>query len=147
MSCPLALVRAVVDLQMSGPTVTKRSWELLRRRLLGQPPDTDQYPDVEFPVRIGEYMQLNDGVVGYWLESAGRYLSHYAFTPDNLEQIKKAEQFQALTSAQREKGVLVNQSWFGAEAFLAELQAMLEEFGIVLGPTTSLHNSGHCSWT
>jgi hypothetical protein len=139
MSRPLALVRAAVDLQLSGPPVTHRAWEPLRRRLLGQPTRTDQFLDVEFPVRIGEHMQLNDGVIGYWLERGERYLSHYTFTAEILKQIVNVEPVRALTQQHRDLPatleLLVNQSWFGAEVFLEELQTTLGEQGIVLSDT------------
>jgi hypothetical protein len=136
MSRPLALVRAVVDLQIPGPPVTHRGWEPFRRRLIGQPAKTDQYLDVEFPIRIGEHVQLNDGVVGYWLESQGQYLSHLAFTPGIVDRIASSVPFQSLAQQHpdlRDKlKLLVNQSWFGADAFLADVRTTLREEQIPL---------------
>jgi hypothetical protein len=31
--------------------------------------ETNDFTKVEFPIRIGEFQHLNDGLIGYWLET------------------------------------------------------------------------------
>lgn len=69
MGCPLALVRATVKLELQGPPATHQGWTPFINSLKGHPRQTDDFTQVKFPVRIGEYNQLNDGVVGYWDET------------------------------------------------------------------------------
>ena len=83
-SNPMALVRAMVNLELKGLPATHQGWEAFRRRLDGQPPKTDNFCNVKFPIRIGEHMQLNDGVVGYWIENEdGTYLEDKFFAPQS----------------------------------------------------------------
>jgi hypothetical protein len=37
----------------------------------------DAFTQVRFPIRIGEYQQLNDGLVGYWIEESDDQGYHY----------------------------------------------------------------------
>ncbi len=66
---PVAVVRASLRLQLLGSPPANRAWQSQRAELAGAPPDTAGLLDVEFPVRIGEPGQLNDGVVGFWVEA------------------------------------------------------------------------------
>lgn len=83
MGRPLALVRATVNLELQGPPASHQGWEDLHRRLLGQLPDTDGFCDVQFPIRIGEHMQLNDGVAGYWVETGNDYEGDRFYAPQS----------------------------------------------------------------
>jgi len=80
---PMALVRAFVNLELQGPPACPQSWEDLHRRLRGEPPGTDGFCDVKFPFRIGEHLQLNDGVVGFWLEDADGYREDLFYAPQS----------------------------------------------------------------
>lgn len=74
---PLALVRAAVSLECREPFAVQQSLEAFGRELSGQARTTDNFEHVRFPVRIGEHMQLNDGVVGYWPEEGQDYAQTY----------------------------------------------------------------------
>lgn len=74
---PLALVRAAVSLETRDPYAVQQSMEAFGRELSGQPRTTDNFEQARFPVRIGEHMQLNDGVVGYWPEEGQDYARSY----------------------------------------------------------------------
>lgn len=90
MSRPVALVRTAIDLQVQGAYAEHLGWESFRRRLLGHPPKRDNYSDVQFPIRIGDYSQFNDGVVGYWIEDGDDYVERYVLTDDSLGQLNMA---------------------------------------------------------
>ncbi len=86
MGRPMAVVRANIDLELKGIAAVHHGWNAFYRdRKDGTPErETDGYMDVRFPIRIGAVDQLNDGLVGYWLENqdaelAGNfYLNHAA---------------------------------------------------------------------
>ncbi len=65
---PIAVVRASVDLQMFGPAAHDQG-ERAMKRAIATGSHTDRgLSRVEFPIRLGEYRQFNDGLVGYWPE-------------------------------------------------------------------------------
>ena len=71
MGRPIALVRTLVDLQVKGPLAVNQSWTAFNKDLNKSHRTTDQFESVQFPIRLGEYGMLNDGLVGYWLEEKG----------------------------------------------------------------------------
>lgn len=79
MGRPIAVVRASVNLQLLGLPAIDQSWNAFRQDLHRSQHDTNEltrdtneFTKVRFPIRIGEYHQLNDGLVGYWEEQAGQ---------------------------------------------------------------------------
>ena len=70
MGRPIAVVRARVNLELSGLPAINQGWNLFRQDLHRSRRETDDFTQVKFPIRIGEYHQLNDGLVGYWLEDS-----------------------------------------------------------------------------
>ena len=88
MGRPIAIVRAMLNLEVQGYPTVDQDWNVFRQdmeRALRNEIKTDQaqhengnretedYFEVNFPIRIGEYKQLNDGLVGYWIEEGGDY--------------------------------------------------------------------------
>ena len=81
MGRPLALVRTRIQLEVKGLPARDQHWYVFEDTVKEYPDITpiDANPDrftrafnkVKVPVRIGEYSQLNDGLVGYWRETAG----------------------------------------------------------------------------
>jgi len=80
MGRPIAVVRASVDLELQGLPALDQSWP----SLLNDLSNCDQFSywgytqrnnknwtQVAFPCRLGEHMQLNDGLIGYWMENNG----------------------------------------------------------------------------
>lgn len=68
---PLALVRSQVNLELQGlPAISQNHAEFSADVLENADRTTDSFPQVKFPIRIGEYQQFNDSLVGYWLETA-----------------------------------------------------------------------------
>jgi hypothetical protein len=45
--------------------------------------DSDDFTQVQFPIRIGEYRQFNDGLVGYWLEAGAGYKDDLFYAPQS----------------------------------------------------------------
>ncbi len=66
---PLAVVRALVDLQLQGPPAIHQSWSVFRQDMRRATRETHRFEQVRFPIRLGEHRQLNDGLVGYWREN------------------------------------------------------------------------------
>ncbi len=72
MGRPIAVVRAVVSFELQSLPAIHQGWNMLRldmRRRRGTR-EHDAFTKVQVPIRIGEYQQLNDGLVGYWKEEA-----------------------------------------------------------------------------
>ncbi len=65
---PVAVVRASLCLELQGLPAINQDWNAFRMDMAKGSRTTDGFPQVSFPVRLGEYGQLNDGLVGYWLE-------------------------------------------------------------------------------
>ncbi|MGK7949838.1 MAG: hypothetical protein AB4368_13885 [Xenococcaceae cyanobacterium] len=72
MGRPIAVVRASVNLELQGLPAINQDWHVFRQEMQQMRPllerDNDDLKDVKIPIRIGEYRQLNDGVIGYWKE-------------------------------------------------------------------------------
>lgn len=104
MSRPIALVRAVVSLEQRGLSVPykrsdpvnvhyadnlKRYYQLTHNGTI-QPGaddfswDTYEYETVKIPVRLGEFRQLNDGMMGYWVDAAPAGAWDSALGPDTF---------------------------------------------------------------
>lgn len=80
MSKPMALVRTKVGLQVKGIYRYDQSWNALSSNM--NPPyerTTDNYPSVKLPIRLGEQSQLNDGLIGFWIDAA-----HLQFKDDTF---------------------------------------------------------------
>lgn len=71
MGRPIALVRASLNLELQGLPAVHQGWNVFRQDLLRETRDDNGFTDVQFPIRIGEYKQFNDGLVGYWQEEGG----------------------------------------------------------------------------
>ena len=71
MGRPMALVRAYIDLELQGLPTANHDWSVFVRELntKGLRRENDNFPNIHFPVRLGHYKQLNDGLVGYWIET------------------------------------------------------------------------------
>ncbi|MEM9273006.1 MAG: hypothetical protein AAGA80_08600 [Cyanobacteria bacterium P01_F01_bin.143] len=81
---PLAVVRASIDLEVMGLPASAQNEQGLAKALeIGSHGDGG-FSDVTFPIRIGEYLQFNDGLVGYWPEDlTGSMSSKEFFAPQS----------------------------------------------------------------
>ncbi len=62
----VALVRMRLNFEMQGDYATNESWE--NDKLFS--PTSEAFESVEVPIRIGDYQQLNDGVLCFWDDAA-----------------------------------------------------------------------------
>jgi hypothetical protein len=68
---PLALVRSQVNLELQGlPAISQNQMAFSADIFVNDDRTTDAFPQMKFPIRIGEYQQFNDSLVGYWIETA-----------------------------------------------------------------------------
>ena len=68
---PIAVVRASLNLQLQGKPALNQRWQALLSDMYEGMLDSrvsNEFTSVNFPVRLGEYKQFNDGLVGYWIE-------------------------------------------------------------------------------
>ncbi|HEY5814447.1 MAG TPA: hypothetical protein VIT23_17560, partial [Terrimicrobiaceae bacterium] len=101
MGRPIAVVRATVNLELQGLPAIDEHWNVFRQdmgrafqneirthsaRPEGDDRETEDFTKVEFPIRIGEYRQLNDGLVGYWIEENGGYTDNRFYAPQTEEE-------------------------------------------------------------
>jgi hypothetical protein len=70
-------------LELQGLPAIHQGWNEFRKDLSrdGKQRDSDNFTCVEFPIRVGEYRQLNDGLVGYWVEEGGGYKDNRFYAP------------------------------------------------------------------
>ncbi|MCB0572407.1 MAG: hypothetical protein KDC66_21715 [Phaeodactylibacter sp.] len=80
MGRPMALVRASLDLQIKGVPAVHHGWNAFYRdRMDGDSVrETDNYTKARFTIRLGAEAQFNDGLVGYWAETADDGDYHYS---------------------------------------------------------------------
>ncbi|GHO90560.1 hypothetical protein KSF_006080 [Reticulibacter mediterranei] len=80
---PIALVRASLSLELQGLPAIHQGWNNFRQDLRRTTRDTNGFSDVVFPIRLGEYQQLNDGLVGYWKEQGDGYADDMFYAPQS----------------------------------------------------------------
>lgn len=80
---PIALVRASVSLELRGMPAVDQSWHAFSRDLQRHSRETAGFEELEFPVRIGEFSQLNDGLLGYWIEDGAGYAHDLFYAPQS----------------------------------------------------------------
>lgn len=84
-SRPLALVRARINLDIQGiPAVSQNRISFSDDLFYNKFRTTQAFEKVKFPIRIGEYRQFNDSLVGYWVEKAdGTYTEDIFYAPQS----------------------------------------------------------------
>jgi hypothetical protein len=78
---PVALVQALVEIDLKGWPAVHQDWAFFDRVLKGENYQTDNFTQVEIPIRIGEHQRFNDGVVGFWRDTAEGYQDDLFYTP------------------------------------------------------------------
>lgn len=84
-SRPLALVRSRINLDIQGiPAVSQNRISFSNDLFYNKFRTTQAFEKVKFPIRIGEYRQFNDSLVGYWVEKAdGTYTDSVFYAPQS----------------------------------------------------------------
>lgn len=80
---PIAVTRLKLDLQICGLPACNQQWTAFRQDLTKATRSTYDFEDVAVPVRIGEHQQLNDGVVGYWIEDEDTQVQDILYLPQS----------------------------------------------------------------
>jgi hypothetical protein len=86
-SQPLAIVRASLNLQLQGTPEVNKSWQGLERDLYASGStyqrDCRAFTSVQFPIKLGEFRNLNDGLVSYWTQDQQGNLSDLGSFPQS----------------------------------------------------------------
>lgn len=91
MGRPMAVVRCRTSFELKGKPALSQSWSSILSDLTNcnaQPSWTyddrnnDDWTGVQLPCKLGEYKQLNDGLVGYWTENSEGQLNSMLYTPE-----------------------------------------------------------------
>ncbi len=80
---PLAIVKAQLDLQLQGGSESDKSWSALKQDLNRFRRSDREYTAVDFPIKLGEYNNLDDGLVAYWQVFDGHQLSEDGYFPQS----------------------------------------------------------------
>jgi len=80
---PVALVRASLNLELQGEPAVHHGWNHFRQDMKRYRRDDTAFTHVRFPVRLGEYRQLNDGLAGYWVEEGDGYAGDTFYAPQS----------------------------------------------------------------
>jgi hypothetical protein len=83
MGRPIAVVRASLNLELEGLPAINQDWGVFWQDLRRNFRETDGFEKVKFPIRLGEYKQLNDGLLGYWLEGDNGSLKDVFYAPQS----------------------------------------------------------------
>ncbi|NEO46983.1 MAG: hypothetical protein F6K55_23820 [Moorea sp. SIO4A3] len=89
MGRPLALVRARVNLELKGqPSISQNAGDTkvdVEVENPNVPRTTHEFAKVKLPIRIGDYRQLNDALVGYWIEGGeNTYQDDMFYAPQSI---------------------------------------------------------------
>lgn len=77
---PLALVRMRMNFELEGDYAYDESWSVLQDNMTNSKEagslsqSTQSYETVQIPVRLGDYQQLNDGLIGFWEDGDNQYM-------------------------------------------------------------------------
>lgn len=80
---PIAVARAQVSLGLQGRPSVDNSLAALALRIEGHDPGDHGFGSIEFPIRIGEHGQYNDGLVGYFVDSGDETNHDVLFSPQS----------------------------------------------------------------
>lgn len=83
MGRPLAVVRASLGFELQGLPACHQGWHAFRQDMQRPYRETDDFTQVVFPIRLGDYRQLNDGLVGYWIEAEAGYAHDRFYSPQS----------------------------------------------------------------
>jgi hypothetical protein len=130
MGRPIALVRASVNLELQGLPAVHQGWNEFRQDLQRDTRDDNGFSEVKFPIRIGDFKQFNDGLVGYWQENADAGKSDWFYAPqsDDEQEITDARIKTHRTAA---NDVLIFQSVKSAPNIPSILSMLIDPRGLV----------------
>ncbi|ROS00164.1 hypothetical protein EDC56_2800 [Sinobacterium caligoides] len=80
---PLAIVKASINLQLLGESEVNKSFDAINYDLKNNQRNNRGFTKVKFPVKLGEYNNLDDGLVAYWPEQDNAALSQRGYFPQS----------------------------------------------------------------
>lgn len=98
MGKPMAVVRATIGLQLKEGPPVHHGWVEFLKDLERDTRSTNKFEKVKVPVRLGDRDQLNDGLVGYWIEDEQYELGSAFYTTGNNDQ--ETQQVQIKSTAE-----------------------------------------------
>lgn len=89
MGRPIAVARASLNLELKGLPAIDHDWNRFRQDIeniqIDVPRSDDDFINVQFPIRLGDYRQLNDGLVGYWVETPDGFEKDTFYSPQSTD--------------------------------------------------------------
>lgn len=85
MGRPIAIVRASLGLQLKGLPAISHGWSEFWQDMRRNTRENHDFTKVKLPIRLGEYKQFNDGLLGYWQEE-GNSLGEMFYAPQSDNQ-------------------------------------------------------------
>lgn len=67
---PVAVVGAELNLELKDEPAVRQDWEAFLHDQYRHRRDTEDFDQVQFRLRLGQYNSRNDGVLGYWREES-----------------------------------------------------------------------------
>jgi hypothetical protein len=89
MGQPMAVVRASISATLKEGTPIHHGWNAFLQDLNRDSRDTNDVEKVKIPVRLGDSNQLNDGLIGYWIEDDQQDLGQTFYSTAPVLQIKQ----------------------------------------------------------
>lgn len=84
MGKPIAIVRSQIKLDMKGGLRHDQGWVALADSMQQGSKSTSDYQKVKLPLRLGEYKQMDDGLIAYWIEDQeGNYEGNTLYLNDS----------------------------------------------------------------
>jgi hypothetical protein len=109
MGRPIALVRAALNLELQGLPSCHQGWNEFRQDMQRSTRDDNGFSEVQFPIRMGQFEQFNDGLVGYWKENTEADLKNWFFAPQSDDETEISDE-RIKTHRTADKEVLILQT-------------------------------------
>lgn len=91
MGRPIALVRVALRWELQGLPANHQGWTAFHQDLRRFERETRAFEQVKLPLRLGEFRQFNDGLVGYWIEAEANAGATILPTDERMEKTLGAE--------------------------------------------------------
>ncbi len=133
MGRPMAVVRSSLSFELKDLHALNQNWSSLLIDLNNcdsNPPwyysnrNQNKWTDMQLPYRLGEHAQLNDGLVGYWMESNG-VLSNSFITPEGSAGEEGSTDIQTSDTSQ------VQTQWLALNSEEVKMTMLMDPRGVV----------------
>ncbi len=83
MSRPVAITRGCLKFELAGLPAINHDMNVFRNDLVRNSRQTEAFTHVKLPIRLGEFKQLNDGLVGYLIENEDGFKADKFYAPQS----------------------------------------------------------------